>query len=128
LPLSGKKILIVDDEPEITSLLVQILTMAHAKVFTAADGSRALWMMETDKFDIIVFDLVMPVTDGIQLATVARKEKLNPNAKYVALSGNFSADTIKELAALNIVNCLTKPVKAQEFVSSLCKIISPPAP
>ncbi len=128
MSLAGKKILIVDDEPEVVTLLSDILAMEEAKVYSATNGSRALWMMETDTYDIIVFDLVMPVTDGIKMIEAARKEKLNTAAKYFALSGKFDKEAITALAGQRITNFLTKPVTAEKFISSLNNAINTPIP
>ena len=58
------KILLVDDEPAITTNLSAFLERSGYKTAVAADGEAALQLVETDKPDLIVLDVLMPKIDG----------------------------------------------------------------
>jgi DNA-binding response OmpR family regulator len=58
------RILVVDDDPGLMRLVSAILRSAGYAVVTAADGSDALVVAQTESFDAIVLDLLMPVLDG----------------------------------------------------------------
>jgi len=69
---SYKKILIVDDEKDIRAVLEQSFTDEGFSVISAQDGEEGLKMIEKEKPDLILLDIVMPKMDGV---TVAKKLK-----------------------------------------------------
>ena len=126
MPLKGQKILIVDDEPKSLTHIKDILTEAGARVHTACDGSRALGKMEMTDYNVILFDLIMPITSGLQMIQAARKENLNTKAQFVSLSGNYDPETVTELTKLNISTLLSKPVNANNLVKKIEELIEIP--
>ncbi|MDG6773820.1 PAS domain S-box protein [Thiomicrorhabdus sp. ZW0627] len=67
--LSGTgKILLVDDEPDLRKLAMEYLGSAGYEVFTARDAESALQVLETETFDLVVTDIVMPGENGFELA------------------------------------------------------------
>jgi CheY-like chemotaxis protein len=69
LPLRGKTILIVDDEPDARRLFWRILSTSNRgyRVLTASDGQQAMDILRAQHPDVILLDLVMPEMDGFQL-------------------------------------------------------------
>lgn len=63
-PAKGASILVVDDEPEVASLLAEILTADDYRVETAYNGVAALDKLRDGTFDLIISDLRMPHLDG----------------------------------------------------------------
>jgi two-component system alkaline phosphatase synthesis response regulator PhoP len=64
LPLSGFKILVVDDEPDILTFLAVVLEDQGATVYQAADGEQALALTIQEKPDLVTLDLSMPGKNG----------------------------------------------------------------
>jgi CheY-like chemotaxis protein len=64
---NGKKVLCIEDEVFISELYVRALNKAGYQVTTEADGLKALALAQTDKFDIILLDLMIPSITGIEL-------------------------------------------------------------
>jgi DNA-binding response OmpR family regulator len=71
--LSGKRILVVDDEAEIGDLLNLYLTKEGYQVTTALDGRQAMHMVANEKVDLIILDVLLPGLDGIEVCTEIRK-------------------------------------------------------
>lgn len=65
----NKKILVVDDEESIVTLLQYNLERSGYDVITASDGEEALKKAETEKPDLIVLDVMLPKLDGIEVCT-----------------------------------------------------------
>ena len=65
-----KKILIVDDDPDIRELLTVVLEMADYAIITAENGKIALDILEQGSIDLIVLDMMMPVMSGLQFLEV----------------------------------------------------------
>ncbi len=79
------KILIVDDEAPIRCLLREILEQDGHEVCEAENGAVALRMFRSDRFDLLITDLVMPEQNGLNLILDIHKEY--PQARIVAISG-----------------------------------------
>ncbi|HEY0222313.1 response regulator transcription factor [Lactovum miscens] len=70
-----RKILIADDENSILTLLEYHFTAANFDVLLAHDGQEALDLARTEKFDLLLLDVMMPKFSGIELIKILRKEK-----------------------------------------------------
>ena len=80
-----KKLLFVDDAPEILSAIKRSFFDTDYEIFTAASGSDALTIMETKDINLVVSDLRMPEMDGYQLLSVVKKDY--PKTIRIILSG-----------------------------------------
>lgn len=70
-----KKILVVDDEPAIVTLLTYNLENANYEVQVAIDGPSAFKKATEQNFDFIILDLMLPGYDGIEVTKKLRQEK-----------------------------------------------------
>ncbi|MBS4045125.1 MAG: response regulator [Alphaproteobacteria bacterium] len=100
------RILLVEDEDLLRESLVLALSGAGHSVTDVADGQKALKAFETAQFDIVVTDILMPVTDGLELTRLLRKAR--QGLYIIAISGggrtrnmdmlgyakSFGADTV----------------------------------
>ena len=68
------RILVVEDEPTLSSQLVQALQQAGHTVETAADGATAQYLGEVEEFDAAVLDLGLPVRDGLTVLRAWREQ------------------------------------------------------
>ncbi len=75
-----KKILIVDDEPELVELFAGVLESAGYAITKAFDGKQALQALAAEAPDLILLDIVMPNTDGFELLS---KVKQNPTLQHI---------------------------------------------
>jgi DNA-binding response OmpR family regulator len=66
-PSTNRKVLIIEDEHFISELYVRALTKAGYDVTTEVDGARGYALAQTDKFDIILLDLMVPTMTGIDV-------------------------------------------------------------
>jgi len=72
-----KKILVVDDEPSIVTLLTFNLEKEGYQVTSATDGQEALEIALMQSFDFILLDVMLPHMDGIEITKRLRQEKVN---------------------------------------------------
>ena len=77
-----KKILVVDDEPDVASLLTLMLKSQGYEVITAGDGQDALEKARSEKPDLIVLDIMLPKLDGYR---VARMLKFDENFSHIPI-------------------------------------------
>ena len=107
-----KKVLVVDDETDVTELLMQTLQSDDIEVATAFDGLSAIESLPELQPDLIVLDVMMPIYDGFQ---ICRRIKANPATEgikvllFTAASDEYVIEHILEAGADDYV---TKPIDA----------------
>jgi len=109
-------ILIADDEPIIRMGLKAMLRELGHSVTTAANGREALRMTRRRSFDVAIFDIKMPYTDGLQAAeTLARTAPL----PIIILTAYSEQDLIEEASDLPIHGYLVKPVQTEQLAAAI---------
>ncbi len=120
----SKRVLVVDDEPDVRSYLAQILEDAGFEVLTAADGFEALEMIRTQPPDFISLDLVMPRKSGHKLLYELRKDRELSRIPVLIVTAH-ARDELGEGDLRDIVDnrvisgpgvYLEKPVKPADYV------------
>ncbi len=113
------QILIVDDNPHMTSLLADTLEFFNYKAVPAKDGEEALHKLGEDSFDMVITDLRMPKMGGMDLLRTI-KDKF-PDLPVVVITG-FDTDSSKNDALSSRADdFLSKPFKVDEIQKLLEK-------
>jgi two-component system alkaline phosphatase synthesis response regulator PhoP len=79
-------ILVVDDDPEIVTMLNTRLTKRGYKVATAGDGNRAIELAKREKPDLVLLDVMMPGKSGWEVARALKQDPVTQNVKIVMVS------------------------------------------
>ena len=106
--MSEKKLLIVDDEKPILTLMDLTLSRAGYRVFTTQSGESALEILEQEDIPVMFFDLHMPGMDGLELCRRV-KEKWAA-ALIFAMTGSDNDFMAARCKKFGFVDCLQKPV------------------
>ena len=112
-----KRILIIDDDPEIRSILQRILAQAGFEVLTVASGEEGTRVFRQSPADLVIVDMVMPDKDGLE--TLMEIRRGFPSARVVAMSGAPRADVMDPLSValkLGAVASLSKPFNPKDLV------------
>ncbi len=120
VPVTPKRILIVDDEAQIRTMLRKILEDAGYEVSEAPDGKVALWIHKEKPADLIITDLIMPEKEGIE--TILELKKDFPDVKMIAISGGGKGDlaTYLDLARKSGADsALGKPFEKEELLKEV---------
>lgn len=118
-----KKILIVDDEPNIIMSLEYTLKKNNFEVYIARDGSEALEILKTKTPDVVLLDIMMPQVDGYEtLRRIRMNEKLN-NTKVVFLSAKNKASDIEKGLALGAAKYITKPFSLKKIIADINELL-----
>jgi CheY-like chemotaxis protein len=128
---SEKRILVVDDEPDVRNFLAACLEDAGFEVETAVDGVDALEKVEAFSPDLMTLDMVMPRMPGIKVIRTLRKQKKWAKLPIIVITAHarddMGSDQIKEFMALTanvrpkIV--LDKPISTTNLIKAVCQIL-----
>lgn len=108
------RILIVDDEQDITSVLSDVLTDRGYNTTMAHNGREALSAFLADPFDLVITDLKMPEMDGLEL--LARLRSTNPEAMVIMMTGYATVETAVEALKTGAYDYILKPFKVSELL------------
>src|SRR4051794_26172479 len=109
------RILVVDDEPDITALVAYHLAKAGYRVSTAANGPEALKAAREERPDVVVLDLMLPGVSGYDvLAELRRRDETKDVGVILLTARREETDRIRGLS-LGADDYLTKPFSPQEL-------------
>jgi two-component system phosphate regulon response regulator PhoB len=124
------RILVVDDEPDITALVAYHLAKAGHRVSTAANGPDALKAAREERPDVVILDLMLPGVSGYDvLAELRRRDETREVGVILLTSRREEPDRIRGLS-LGADDYLTKPFSPQELslrVTALLRRLGSPA-
>ena len=121
----GKKVLCVEDEHFISELYVRALTKAGYEVTVEVDGQKGLELAQTNQFDIILLDLMVPTITGIEVLRHLRNPNETPqlNAKVIITTNLEQRDDIRadieNQADGYLVKAEITPRELVEFLSTI---------
>ena len=118
------RILIVDDEDSMRSLVARAVAMDGHEILTAADGGEALEILsgEQGAFDLLLTDIQMPVMDGIALALTAARDF--PDLTILLMTG--FADQRERASGLNAIahDVITKPFSVADIRTAVADALA----
>ncbi|MBV1923917.1 MAG: response regulator [Flavobacteriaceae bacterium] len=119
-----RKILIVDDEPNIVMTLEYTFKKQNFEVFIARDGSEALQILESNIPDVILLDIMMPNVDGYQTLKYIKENKSLKSTKVVFLTAKNKVSDIEKGLKLGADKYLTKPFSIKKIVSEILELLN----
>lgn len=118
------RILLVDDELLLRETLKIALQAAGHTVTVAQNGAAALSLLAGESFDVIVTDILMPETDGLEMIMRVRKE--SGNVRIIAMSGGGrtrNMDMLEFATSFGADAVLAKPFLPKQLISSVADIM-----
>ena len=125
---NGKRVVCIEDEPEMIDLVKLILSRKGFQVVGAMGGREGLEAIQREKPDLVLLDLMMPDMDGWE---VYQQIKADPDLKQIpVVVVTAKAQSIDKVLGLHIAKVddyITKPFGPQELLESIEKILSVPS-
>ncbi len=109
-----EKILVLDDDQVILALIESSLNQEGFQVYTFNKGIDALTDLQTNQYDLIISDLMMPEMDGESFFCKVREQY--PKVPFVFLTANESVDTAVKVMKLGADDYIQKPIKGQNLI------------
>ncbi len=120
--MQKKKILIVDDEPELANMLKMRLENADYEVSTARDGREGLESARSKKPDLVVLDVVMPHKDGYAFVKEAKQDNGLKGIPIIILTARPAMEDKFKKEGVN--DYIMKPFEAQELMERIENLLS----
>ena len=117
--MTKRKILVVDDEPNILLSLEYILEQEGYEVHVARDGEEALAMAEEVGPDLILLDVAMPRKDGYEVCRALREHARFQNVKIVMLTAKGQPLERKKGLEVGADVYVTKPFSAEDLLDKV---------
>jgi len=111
------RILVIEDEKKVANFIRKGLEEEHYAVDTAYDGEAGLFMAETNEYDLIVLDLMIPKIDGLEVLKKIRGNKIN--VPVLVLTAKASVEDIVKGLDTGCDDYLTKPFEFVEFLARI---------
>jgi DNA-binding NtrC family response regulator len=110
--MKKRNVLVVDDDPDVLSMLERLLKKLEYNPLVAQNGEEAMHIIDTNKIDVVVSDLVMPEMDGMELLKRVKTRK--GDIPFLMITGHPTIETAVEAIKKGAYDYLTKPFQVEE--------------
>ena len=121
---AGMTVLVVEDFEDNRFMMRRLLEMSGYQVIEAVNGKQAVEKALSDRPDVILMDLSLPLLDGLAATREIRKEQALGRVPIIAVSAHDSADFHTEALAAGCNEYVTKPIDFDHLVQVLDKLIA----
>lgn len=119
ISLDMKKVLIVDEESLVNRFLEARLQREGFSVVFATDGQQALVLIQDQKYDLILVDLMIPNVAGRELIMEIQRNPLNSQTPIIVLTSLSSDELIVDVLASGVKDYILKPFSVNVIVAKL---------
>ncbi|MGQ9928564.1 MAG: response regulator [Chloroflexaceae bacterium] len=112
MPVYHARILVVDDEAPLRTLLMRLLKLEHYEVISAENGAEAIAMVSELQPDLVLLDLKMPVMSGIEVLQQLKADPVSRDIPVVIVSADVDVEQIATCLKLGAEDYLPKPFHA----------------
>jgi len=112
--MESYRVLVVDDEEEFVSTLVERLQLRAIDAEGVTRGADALELLQKREFDIILLDVKMPGIGGLEV--IRRIKAAHPKTEVILLTGHSSVEAVQEGMNAGALEYLMKPVDIEDLI------------
>jgi len=121
---AGPRVLIADDDPTARLLVRRVLERRfRAVVREAADGAQALEACRQEAPDLLLLDISMPATDGVQVLAELRADPAFAQLPVMAITATVERATVMRMIDLGVVDYLRKPFELPAIERRLARVL-----
>lgn len=118
-PNQHNKILIIEDEPDISDYLYDTLAMTGYEVFQAYDGLEGLEKLKQEKPNLVLLDIMMPKLDGLEVCRQIRSDKEVSSTKVIFITAKGSLEEKLEGFQAGANDFIVKPFSSSELLARI---------
>jgi DNA-binding response OmpR family regulator len=119
---TNKKIVVVEDDVMLSSILIRHLTDQHIESRLITTGEGAFQSIKEDLPDLVVLDLFLPVVNGLEILEMIRKDAVTKDLKVLVLSNSWeskNAETVATLGAPFLMKAAVSPTIIVEQIKKM---------
>jgi len=120
----GKRVFILDDEPDLVDLLRTILEKEGYEVECETDARRGLARLLDETPDLLLLDLMMPGVDGFEVLKLLRQDFISPRMPILILSARTGTEDQIQSLQLGADAYLCKPFSPKELIAEIGKLLN----
>lgn len=118
-----KKILLVDDEVDIVTVIRMRLESSNYEVIVARDGNEALNAARTMRPDLIILDLMLPSMDGFHVARMLKYDAHYKNIPIIMLTAKVGENDRKTGEEVGVDAYMNKPFEAEKLLTKIRELL-----
>lgn len=122
--MEKKKILVVDDEPDLIKFVKARLEKNDYEVLTAVDGEGAMQVMEAARPDLVVLDILLPKLDGYRVCELIKKDQRYAGIPVIMLTAKDQKDDILLGKKIGADAYITKPFESDLLLYNVRKFLN----
>jgi CheY-like chemotaxis protein len=120
----GARVLVVEDQPLNMELAVAILENNGYEVWTASDAKECLTVLQKGRPDIILMDIQMPGTDGLELTRILRADAATHDLLIVAMTAHAMEEDADRVRAAGCDGYLIKPIQTRLLAQQIAGFLA----
>ncbi len=117
------RILVVEDQQEVQSIISVKLERAGFEVFHSYNGAEALSFLESSNVDLVVLDLMLPIVSGKEVLVSIRHHAKTRDIPVLVLTAKTLESDVVETMALGADDYIKKPFDPSDFITRVKKLI-----
>ena len=121
--MDKKKILIVDDEIELTEMLAMRLRASGYEVVAIPDGEGALQKMRAEKPDLVILDIMLPNIDGYEICEAIKKDSVFKKTPVILLTAKDPGHEMDKIREAGADSCMVKPFEPKDLLEKIRELI-----
>jgi two-component system chemotaxis response regulator CheY len=123
--MTGYKVLVVEDSPTMRQLIVFALKRIRGfQIVEANDGVDGLKKLSSEKFDLILTDINMPIMDGLKLVSMVRNDPNYKDTPIIVITTEGATEDRERALALGANEYITKPIQTMKILETVKKLMS----
>ena len=125
--MTGKKILLVDDDRDILMAMQVALSDLGPTILTASDGNEAIALAEQESPDLVVLDQMLPKRSGfLVMEKIKRGKKRSDPPRVIMITGNLGSRHKVYAESLGVDTYLNKPFRMEKLLNAIRKLLGLP--
>ena len=121
--MSSRRILVIEDNPDNMTLIVDVLLSLDYEVLQAADGEKGVELARTERPDLILMDLSLPRLDGWTATRNIKADEATTAIPVVALTAHAMVGDRERALEAGCDDYISKPIDLQELVTKLTQYL-----
>lgn len=122
--LTGKKVLIVDDDPSIVMSLEFLLKKSGGEVFIASNGKEAIEKIGDCRPHLVLLDIMMPEVDGYEVCDYIKKNSFMTSIKVIFISAKSKDEDIKKAYSTGADLFIIKPFSTRRLLEKMATLLN----